>query len=200
MVVIVIVGILAAIAAPSYRGYVIKTKLAEGYVVFDAIKKGEIVYHASHGVFAEGTMSSNFTVDDDHVLVMNGGKYTPSSTSELLTLIGPVVPPDQPLGVWAKVLVGGYNETTEEVLADSEGSKIGNGGTGSQCYDNPDYLELTPTDFGIIPYSGDNSYDWFVISGVFGLSYPGSDNCVYQVQTTQTWGDGMQTSGITELK
>lgn len=56
-------------------------------------KKGEIVYHASHGVFAEGTMSSNFTVDDDHVLVMNGGKYTPSSTSELLTLIGPVVPP-----------------------------------------------------------------------------------------------------------
>ena len=39
MIVVVIIGILATVAVPSYRGYTVKAKLAEGYVVVDAIKK-----------------------------------------------------------------------------------------------------------------------------------------------------------------
>lgn len=198
MIVVVIIGILAAIAVPSYRSYTVKAKLAEGYVVFDAIKKGEIKYYHENGAFAFGELSENG--EPDSTVVMNGEKYAPGSNSPLLALIGPVVPPDQPLGVWIHVLVGGYNETTQ-VLYDQSEVKIGRSvPAGSQCVNNDDYLGMYPTAFGIPVYGGDDTYDWFLISGVFGLSYPGSENCVYQIQFTETWGEGMKTSPTVELK
>ncbi|MCC7460499.1 MAG: prepilin-type N-terminal cleavage/methylation domain-containing protein [Proteobacteria bacterium] len=51
MVVVVIIGILAAVATPAYREYVYNAKLAEGYVGVAAINKGQIVFYNEYKAF-----------------------------------------------------------------------------------------------------------------------------------------------------
>jgi|JI10StandDraft_1071094.scaffolds.fasta_scaffold79746_2 prepilin-type N-terminal cleavage/methylation domain-containing protein len=51
MVVIIIIGILAAIAVPSYQKYAINSKMAEGTVVMGVIAQSEIKYFQEHSEF-----------------------------------------------------------------------------------------------------------------------------------------------------
>lgn len=59
MVVIIIIGILAAIAVPSYQKYAINSKMAEGNVVMGVIAQSEIKYFQEHSEFVFADHSGN---------------------------------------------------------------------------------------------------------------------------------------------
>ncbi|MCC7460289.1 MAG: hypothetical protein IT286_03205 [Proteobacteria bacterium] len=51
MVVVVIVGILASVGVASYQKYILRSKIAEGYVGLDAMKKQQITHFQNYGHF-----------------------------------------------------------------------------------------------------------------------------------------------------
>jgi type IV pilus assembly protein PilA len=72
MIVVAIVGILAAIAIPAYLDYTVKTKLTEVSVSIDALAQAASEYHASAGFFPDNsgdysTVASFAAVSSDFV-------------------------------------------------------------------------------------------------------------------------------------
>jgi type IV pilus assembly protein PilA len=55
MIVVAIVGILAAIAIPAYLDYTVKTKITEVTTAMDALAQAASEYHASAGLFPDST-------------------------------------------------------------------------------------------------------------------------------------------------
>lgn len=53
MVTIVIIGILAAIAIPSYKQYIVDSKIAEAYGIMDAIGKAQISFFSEYNEFQD---------------------------------------------------------------------------------------------------------------------------------------------------
>lgn len=51
MITVAIVGILSAIALPAYQDYVIRTQVAEGFVLAGGAQAAELEYYANHGKF-----------------------------------------------------------------------------------------------------------------------------------------------------
>ena len=62
MIVVIIVGILAAVAIPMYRGSVNRAKASEAVAALGAIRSAERVYFAEHGTYY-GTKDSTVTPD-----------------------------------------------------------------------------------------------------------------------------------------
>jgi type IV pilus assembly protein PilA len=77
MVVIAIVGILAAIASPSYKDYVTRTKLTSGLVIMESLKRISTEYYSINGVFPSlvdlNKVNTDFATDD-----INWGDMGPS--------------------------------------------------------------------------------------------------------------------------
>lgn len=59
MVVVVIMGILAAIGIPSYQKYAINSKMAEGHVVLGVIAQSQIKYFQEHSEFVDANHTGN---------------------------------------------------------------------------------------------------------------------------------------------
>ncbi len=55
MIVVAIVGILAAIAIPAYLDYTVKTKITEVTTAMDALAQSATEYHAARGVFPDAS-------------------------------------------------------------------------------------------------------------------------------------------------
>jgi prepilin-type N-terminal cleavage/methylation domain-containing protein len=62
MIVIVIIGILAAIGVPIYRGYVRKAMAAEGRTLLGSIASAEKVYYVEHNSFMTGTIDGTSSI------------------------------------------------------------------------------------------------------------------------------------------
>lgn len=59
MIVVAIIGILAAIAIPAYRNYVKRARMSEVLAAFDAIATGAGEYHSVLGYYPDATYGSN---------------------------------------------------------------------------------------------------------------------------------------------
>ena len=55
MIVVAIVGVLAALAIPSYTSYMKRSRMSEVLIVFDALAQGASEYHAALGYFPSPT-------------------------------------------------------------------------------------------------------------------------------------------------
>ena len=51
MIVVAIIGILSALAIPSYQDFTARAKMAEGLILLGALKGGLAVYHEQHGTW-----------------------------------------------------------------------------------------------------------------------------------------------------
>ena len=59
MIVVAIVGVLAAIAIPAYRDFVKRSRMSEVLAAFDAIATGAGEYHSVLGFYPDDTYGSN---------------------------------------------------------------------------------------------------------------------------------------------
>jgi len=71
MIVVAIIGILAAIAIPAYQNYIIRAQISEGLTLSASAKTGIAEYFADHGVWPSNNAEAG--VADQHDLI---GKYT----------------------------------------------------------------------------------------------------------------------------
>jgi prepilin-type N-terminal cleavage/methylation domain-containing protein len=74
MIVVAIVGVLAAIAIPAYRDHVKRAKMSEVVTAFDAIATGANEYHAVLGYFPSQSYGANnlaFFAEDYATLSLN---------------------------------------------------------------------------------------------------------------------------------
>ena len=63
MIVVAIIGILAAVAIPQYQNYVARTQVAEGLSLASGIMTALAEYYDVHGEFPPGrNVATNFTV------------------------------------------------------------------------------------------------------------------------------------------
>ncbi|OGP53715.1 MAG: hypothetical protein A2Y65_01345 [Deltaproteobacteria bacterium RBG_13_52_11] len=63
MIVVAIIGVLAAIAIPAYRDYVYRAKMSEVVSAFDAIAQGATEYHSAIGYFPDQTYGATNLAD-----------------------------------------------------------------------------------------------------------------------------------------
>ena len=61
MIVIAIIGILAAIAVPAYRDYIVRSRVSELINVGTALQAGVVEYHSSKGSFPNSTAQAGVT-------------------------------------------------------------------------------------------------------------------------------------------
>jgi prepilin-type N-terminal cleavage/methylation domain-containing protein len=80
MIVVVIIGILAAISVVSYRKYIAHARLSEATAMLAEFSAKEQIYFLENGQYAEA-----------HA---NGGSHTPSSTTEANSDFWPISPSD----------------------------------------------------------------------------------------------------------
>jgi type IV pilus assembly protein PilA len=76
MIVVAIIGILAAVAIPAYQNYTIRAQVTEGLNLADGWKTAVSEYYAMHGAFPTGSTTSTSGVTGDiSVTGATTGKY-----------------------------------------------------------------------------------------------------------------------------
>ncbi|MDJ0941614.1 MAG: pilin [Woeseiaceae bacterium] len=100
MIVIAIVGILAAVAAPAYRDYSIRGQVSEGLSLASAAKAASTEYFQDQGAFPidnnqaglevaasiTGSYVTSVTVTNDVITVLYGNRAHPLIAGETVTL------------------------------------------------------------------------------------------------------------------
>ena len=100
MIVVAIIGILAAIALPAYLNYTIRTQVSEGINLANGAKTAVAEYYQERGDFpsdnteaaisAPGDINSKYvtsvSITDDVITVTYGAQANPSINGETLTL------------------------------------------------------------------------------------------------------------------
>jgi len=80
MIVVAIIGILAALAIPAYTDYTIKAKVSEAASLSGAMKTAVEVYYSEEGSLPDFVTAPAVTYDDLGVATMYSGKYAGSVT------------------------------------------------------------------------------------------------------------------------
>ena len=122
MIVVIIVGILAAVAVPIYRGFVTKAYLTEAKSVVGGIRAAEMVYHAEHDVFlypgADGTTTQGDVLVKLGIAIDKNRWFKDVSTvvftsgDETVEIVGDTGPVDD-LGAQIKLQTGEMSITTD---------------------------------------------------------------------------------------
>ena len=135
MIVVAIIGILAAIAIPAYQDYVIRSQVSEGLTLASSVKASVSEFYADRGEWPtddgggagelgftappSGKYVSGIAVDNGTIVITYGNKANPAIGTETLSL-KPLVSPNDDV-VW---LCG--NATVDATVAD-EASAEGSG-------------------------------------------------------------------------
>ena len=87
MTVVIIVGILASVAVPLYRGQVKRAMAAEGAALLGSVRTAERVYYSEHGVYTDdktklGVDTTGNKYFTDYTVTLSGGGtgFTASTT------------------------------------------------------------------------------------------------------------------------
>ena len=83
MIVVAIIGILAAVAIPAYQDYIVKAKLAKVTTVIDPLKLALSMYYQEQGSFPNGTANLGSGTDTGTVWSSLGLNAVPSVPKEL---------------------------------------------------------------------------------------------------------------------
>ena len=97
MIVVAIIGILAAIAIPAYQNYTIRAQVTEGLTLADGYKTAIAEYYANHGSMpnlsnltgvsaAVGKYESNISVTGGEILITYGGAVNATISGKILGL------------------------------------------------------------------------------------------------------------------
>lgn len=99
MIVVAIIGILAAIAIPAYQDYVVRAQITEGLNLSDAVKTGIAEYYANTGDWAStfteigdsagsptGKYTSSMTLDNGTIKIEYGNDANASIKGKVLAL------------------------------------------------------------------------------------------------------------------
>jgi len=78
MTVVIIVGILASVAVPLYRGQVKRAMASEGAALLGSVRTAERVYYAEHGVYTDdktklGIDTTGNKYFKDYTITLTGG-------------------------------------------------------------------------------------------------------------------------------
>jgi type IV pilus assembly protein PilE len=78
MVVVVIVGILAAVAIPAYNGYVTRSRRSDAFTALETVRAAQEMYRAEKGFYASDFVDGGTTVLAGCSTTMAGDNYTVS--------------------------------------------------------------------------------------------------------------------------
>jgi type IV pilus assembly protein PilA len=105
MIVVAIIGILAAIAVPAYQNYTIRAQVSEGFTLAEGWKTAIVEYYASNGTWPQspndlpaGTVPSigkyeTVTLNTSGVIQINyGGPQAPQANPNLAGTVLTIVP------------------------------------------------------------------------------------------------------------
>ena len=85
MIVIAIVGILAAIALPAYQDYIVRAKMSEPAAALAEAKTSLSEYYSANNAFPPNTTIGGVNTNPDKNIVMSLYYTTVNSTSALIT-------------------------------------------------------------------------------------------------------------------
>jgi type IV pilus assembly protein PilA len=80
MIVVAIIGILAAIAIPAYQNYLIRSQVTEGLSLADGWKTAVAEYYAQNGSFPAGVSTTGAATDIAMLATSSVGKYVSGVT------------------------------------------------------------------------------------------------------------------------
>ena len=173
MVVIIIIGILAAIAIPSYQKYTTNAKVAETYSILENLGKAQISY------FAENQEFYNLILPPMPINL--DAKVVTSDTS--WNTIGYPAPIGSNLNFIYRIFAGKTDSSGTELNATLDSIS----GTGFIVSNNASLIRglhadsttcnagiLRPTNLGISPVA---NYDWFIVTAVADMNNDFTNTC-----------------------
>lgn len=200
MVVIVIIGILAAVAVPSYTHYVARTKIADAYVFSDFMKKLQLTKFSENNYFvyagtsgdsvtalANGervTMADHSWAVMEYTLASDGLSLNATNISEIFS---PAYSPQNfAIESWGGGGGAAALQASNQIVFVPGTESVPNG---SKCTVNVDASSTTVDQYGVDD-TADSGHRWFSIALMANFPATGSDRCFFMVQTGQTDADG----------
>lgn len=190
MVVIIIIGILAAVAMPSYQKYTMTAKLAEAYQGIDNIRKKEYAYYGEFTEFFQ-LGASNPDPIDYPMYITNSSEWNnwyPNTVGSRVLFsysvaAGKIDGSGTQLAVSAKT---GNLFTSDATIASSNVRRQQSNGV--RCNTN-----FAATDLGAVVQA---NYDWLIVSAVGDLNEDKTTTCTGIVQFVDVTGtDGSPSAG-----
>ena len=194
MTVIVIIGIIAMVAFPSYRQYVNNAKIAQATVTIDAIDTSQRTYFADNNSF----YYAQFAVGQDETKIVDGGTVLASFDSGTFD---PKLFPAEGVNLnFFFITIFGKFDGTGTLIAgmDPNSTDTFKGGSGIKCNFPPSLARMDPVEVGV-EGAPTGAYDYFLTQAVGNFSNSPAGNCVFLLNFGEFTHDGLSSSPIVTI-